>query len=66
MKSLSILLMIGWALLVLGCADPLEQRKGTEVQEQFQRGISGEGRLGPIERAPDDPAAEHGVPQTHP
>jgi hypothetical protein len=49
-----------------GCADPLEQRSGQEVQEQFGRGISGQGTLGPMERAPDDPAAEHSVPQTHP
>ena len=55
------------ALLSLsGCADPLEQRSGQEVQEQFGRGITGQGTLGPMERAPDDPAAEHSVPQTHP
>jgi hypothetical protein len=55
------------ALLALsGCADPLEQRSGQEVQEQFGRGITGQGTLGPMERAPDDPAAEHSVPQTHP
>ena len=65
MKPLSIPLAI--ALLALGgCADPLEQRSGQEVQEQFGRGITGQGSLGPMERAPDDPAAEHGVPQTHP
>ncbi len=50
----------------IGCADPLEQRTGTEVQDQIGRGIRGEGQIGPIERAPDDPAGEHGVPQTHP
>ena len=65
MKPLSIPLAI--ALLALsGCADPLEQRTGQEMQEQFGRGITGQGTLGPMERAPDDPAAEHGVPQTHP
>jgi hypothetical protein len=67
MKPLSIPVAI--ALLALGgCADPLEQRSGQEVQEQFGRGISGQGTLGPMERggAPDDPAAEHSVPQTHP
>jgi hypothetical protein len=65
MKPLSIPLAI--ALLALsGCADPLEQRSGQEVQEQFGRGITGQGSLGPMERAPDDPAGEHGVPQTHP
>jgi len=65
MKPLSIALAI--ALLALsGCADPLEQRSGQEVQEQFGRGVTGQGTLGPMDRAPDDPAAEHGVPQTHP
>jgi hypothetical protein len=65
MKPLSIPLAI--ALLALsGCADPLEQRSGQEMQEQFGRGITGQGSLGPMERAPDDPAGEHGVPQTHP
>ena len=65
MRPLSISLVI--ALLALsGCADPLEQRSGQEVQQQFGRGITGQGTLGPMERAPDDPAAEHSVPQTHP
>ena len=62
-----LLLTLAIALLALsGCADPLEQRSGQEVQEQFGRGISGQGTLGPMDRGPDDPAAEHSVPQTHP
>ncbi len=67
MKPLAIPLAI--ALLALsGCADPLEQRSGQEMQEQFGRGVTGQGTLGPMERAgaPGDPAAEHSVPQTHP
>ena len=65
MKPLAIPLAM--ALLALsGCADPLEQRSGQEVQEQFGRGLTGQGTLGPVERGPDDPAAEHSVPQTHP
>ena len=65
MKPLSISLAI--ALLSLsGCVDPIEQRSGQEVQQQFGRGITGQGTLGPMDRAPDDPAAEHSVPQTHP
>ncbi|MGC2625885.1 MAG: hypothetical protein WA269_03535 [Candidatus Udaeobacter sp.] len=65
MKPVSIALAI--ALLALGgCADPIEQRSGQEVQEQFGRGITGQGTVGPMDRAPDDPAAEHSVPQTHP
>ncbi|HEY4273327.1 MAG TPA: hypothetical protein VGM65_15115 [Candidatus Udaeobacter sp.] len=64
-----LLIPLAIALLALsGCADPLEQRSGQEVQEQLGRGISGQGTLGPMDRggAPDDPAAEHSVPQTHP
>jgi len=65
MRPLSIPVAI--ALLALsGCADPLEQRSGQEVQQQFGRGITGQGTLGPMERTPDDPASEHSVPQTHP
>jgi len=65
MKPLAILLAI--ALLGLsGCADPIEQRSGQEVQEQFGRGVTGQGTLGPMEREPGDPAAAHSVPQTHP
>lgn len=65
MKPLAI--PAAMALLALsGCADPLEQRSGQEVQEQFGRGLTGQGTLGPTERGPDDPAAEHSVPQTHP
>jgi hypothetical protein len=65
MKPVSIALAI--ALLALGgCADPIEQRSGQEVQQQFGRGITGQGTLGPMDRAADDPAAEHSVPQTHP
>jgi hypothetical protein len=38
------------------------------MQDQFGRGITGQGTLGPMDRGqgPDDPAAEHSVPQTHP
>jgi len=65
MRPLSISLAI--ALLALGgCTDPIEQRSGQEVQQQLGRGITGQGTVGPIDRAPDDPAAEHSVPQTHP
>jgi hypothetical protein len=65
MKPFSIWLVI--ACLVLdGCADPLEQRTTQEVQGQFERGVTGQGTLGPLERSPGDPAGEHSVPQTHP
>jgi hypothetical protein len=65
MKPLSLVLVIA-CLAVVGCADPLEQRSGQEVQGQFERGVTGQGTLSPLERSPNDPAAEHSVPQTHP
>jgi hypothetical protein len=65
MKRTSILLVIAW-LVAGGCADPIEQRSAQEVQGQFERGVTGQGTLGPIERPPDDPAGQHAVPQTHP
>ena len=54
------------SLLLGGCSDPLEQRSGGEVQGQLERGVTGQGQLGPEQRAPGDPANEHGVPQDHP
>lgn len=65
MKRLSILFVIAHVLLAGGCADPLEHRSSEEVGTQLQRGVTGKGRLGPINRVEDDPATEHGVPQTH-
>ena len=55
---MSILFVIAWTLIVAGCADPLEQRSAEEVGGQLQRGVTGQGTLGP--------AAEHSVPETHP
>jgi len=65
MKRMPILLVIA-CLAGGGCADPLEERSTQEVQGQFERGVTGQGTLGPLERSPGDPAGEHGVPQTHP
>ena len=65
MKPISILLVIA-GLAAGGCADPLEQRSTEEVQGQLERGVTGQGTLGPLERSANDPAAEHSVPQTHP
>jgi hypothetical protein len=65
MKPLSIPLAIAW-LILSGCADPIEQRSTQEVQGQFERGVTGQGTLGPMERPSGDPAGEHSVPQTHP
>jgi len=66
MKRVSMLLVIAWVLIAGGCADPLEQRSPEEVQGQLQRGVTGQGTLGPLERAPEDPAGQHSVPETHP
>jgi hypothetical protein len=65
MKHLSILFILAW-LSAGGCADPMEQHSAQEVQGQFERGVTGQGTLGPIERPPEDPAGQHSVPQTHP
>jgi hypothetical protein len=65
MKPLAIPVAIVW-LILSGCADPLEQRTTQEVQEQLERGVTGQGTLGPLEPSPNDPAAEHSIPQTHP
>jgi len=65
MKRISTLLAIAW-LAVAGCSDPLEQRSAQEVQGQFERGITGQGRLGPLERSSEDPVSQHSVPETHP
>jgi hypothetical protein len=66
MKLLSIVSLLAVVVLASGCADPMEERTTDEVGAQLQRGITGQGRIGPIQRPSDDPAAEHGVPQDHP
>jgi hypothetical protein len=65
MKRLSIFFSLAIALAMAGCADPLEKRSSGEVQGQLERGVTGQGTLGPQAREPGDPAGEHGVPQTH-
>ena len=47
-------LLASAAFLLGGCADPLEQGTVQEVPEKFQRGITGNGSLGPMDRS-DDP-----------
>jgi hypothetical protein len=66
MKPLSIFILLGCALIGTGCSDPLEQRTPDEVRGQLQRGLTGQGKLGPMDRPEGDQAEEHGVPQTHP
>jgi len=57
MKRLSISLLIACALIVGGCADPLEKRSTEEVEGQLQRGISGQGKLVPTESTNNPPGA---------
>jgi hypothetical protein len=52
LKALSIAFF--FALLLGGCADPLEKGTLQEVPQKFQRGITGNGTLGPMDRS-DDP-----------
>lgn len=66
MKHLSIPLALAIALVATGCADPLERQSTEEVGSQLQRGVTGQGTIGPEQRAANDPAGEHGVPQSHP
>ena len=60
--------VIAAALTFGGCADELEQRTTEEVGERFQRGIRGEGTIGPRDRS-DDPylrADNPGAPEPRP
>jgi len=59
-------IICAFALIAGGCVDPLEQRSTQEVGGQLERGVTGQGTVGPLDRAPGDPAGEHGVPQDHP
>jgi len=63
MKPLSIL--CAFALVLAGCADPLEQRSTEEVGAQFQRGISGQGKLVPNEPT-NDPTGAPSASETPP
>ena len=51
---IAALLLASAALLLGGCADPLEEGTVREVPEKFQRGLTGNGTLGPRDRS-DDP-----------
>jgi hypothetical protein len=65
MKRIFVALALANALLLGGCADESEQITGQELGKKFQRGVSGEGQLGPMDRT-DDPYVRQQVPQTHP
>lgn len=66
MKRISLVFALASTLLLVACADPLEKRSSGEVQGQLERGVTGQGQIGPEQRAPGDPANEHGIPQNHP
>jgi len=62
LKAFSVaFLVVSAAFLLGGCADPLEKPMVQEAQEKFQRGITGNGTLGPVDRS-NDP----NIKETHP
>jgi hypothetical protein len=61
LKAFSIAFCIASAILIAGCADPLEKPVVNEVPDKFQRGITGNGTLGPMDRTDDQY-----IKQTHP
>jgi hypothetical protein len=55
LKALSVaFLVVSAAFFFGGCADPLEKGTVREVPEKFERGITGNGTLGPRDTS-DDP-----------
>jgi len=65
LKALSVVVCITSVMLIIGCADPLEKPITQEASEKFQRGITGHGTLGPIDRSndsnfkPSEPDSQH-------
>jgi len=53
LKALSAAIWIASAILMVGCADPLEKPITQEASEKFQRGITGHGSLGPLDPSSD-------------
>jgi len=64
MKRVLLLITLAGAFSVAGCAEGWLE--GHDVTDKLQKGVSGEGQLGPIDRPAGDQANEHGVPTTHP
>jgi hypothetical protein len=54
LKAFSIAFFLATAIFLASCADPLEKPILQEAPEKFQRGITGNGTLGPMDRG-DDP-----------
>ncbi len=65
LKALSAAFCIASAILAAGCADPLEKPMAQEAGEKFQRGITGHGTLGPMDRSNDPSKPPQQDPQ-HP
>ena len=65
MKRLLIMCAIATALILAGCADPLEQTTPEDVKNQIQRGVSGEGRLIESEST-NNPTGVSAASQGHP
>jgi hypothetical protein len=61
LKAFSVAFLVASAILISGCTDPLEKPVVDEVPQKFQRGITGNGTLGPVDRS-DDPT----IKETHP
>jgi hypothetical protein len=53
LKAFTIAFCIATAVLLAGCADPLEKPVMREAGEKFQRGITGNGTIGPMDRTDD-------------
>jgi hypothetical protein len=64
LKALSAAVCIASAMLAAGCADPLEKPITQEAGEKFQRGITGHGTLGPMDRS-NNPDATPLEPDSH-
>jgi hypothetical protein len=61
LKAFAIAFFSAATLFLGSCADPLEQGTVQDVPEKLQRGITGQGTLGPIDRSDD-----RTIKETHP
>jgi hypothetical protein len=64
MKRVLLLIAMAGTFSVAGCAEGWLGKH--DVEDHLQKGLSGEGQLGPIDRPAGDQANEHGVPTNHP
>src|SRR6184192_2188447 len=58
-----LLIMCALALIAGGCADPLEQRSTQEVGGQLERGVTGQGTVGPLTAPQTIPPASTASPK---